>query len=108
MTCGPAVTSARISADIRQAHRCESAFHDRGTFVMCRLKCKDSQVKQFSSLRARLVGTVFLAITPAALLLWAAHLPWSGFIVGLIALGAAWLGGERFILRQVRLLTQAA
>jgi signal transduction histidine kinase/HAMP domain-containing protein len=72
----------------------------------------------FSSLRARLVGTVFLAVAPA----WALaffivketgteqDLPWmllSG-LIGLVALGAAWFGGERFILRQVRVLYEAA
>jgi signal transduction histidine kinase/ActR/RegA family two-component response regulator/HAMP domain-containing protein len=62
----------------------------------------------FSSLRARLVGTVFVAITPAWALMYYTHLPWAGFIVGLIALGAAWFGGERFILRQVRTLCNAA
>jgi signal transduction histidine kinase/HAMP domain-containing protein len=35
-------------------------------------------------------------------------LPWTGFGVGLFALGAAWFGGERFILRQVRMLCEAA
>ena len=29
---------------------------------------------------------------------------WAGFLVGLMALGAAWYGGERFILRQIRVL----
>src|SRR5213596_741064 len=62
----------------------------------------------FSSLRARLVGTVFLAITPAWLLMYYTQLPWAGFVVGLLALGAAWFGGERFILRQVRILSKAA
>src|SRR2546423_15098335 len=62
----------------------------------------------FSSLRARLVGIVFLTITPALVLMYYTHLPWIGFIAGLIALGAAWLGGERFIMRQVRLLSEAA
>ncbi len=72
----------------------------------------------FSSLRFRLVGTVFLAVAPASVLLYfadkycTAHygfsLPWAEFVVGLLALGAAWLGGERFILRQVRILYNAA
>jgi signal transduction histidine kinase/HAMP domain-containing protein/ActR/RegA family two-component response regulator len=72
----------------------------------------------FSSLRFRLVGTVFLAVAPACVLMYfankyyAAHygneLPWTGFAVGLVALGAAWFGGERFILRQVRMLSKAA
>jgi signal transduction histidine kinase/CheY-like chemotaxis protein len=34
--------------------------------------------------------------------------PWMAYVVGLVALGAAWLGGERFILRQVRILSKAA
>jgi signal transduction histidine kinase/ActR/RegA family two-component response regulator len=61
-----------------------------------------------SSLRARLVGVVFIAITPAWVLMYLTHLPWIGFLVGLLALGAAWFGGERFILRQVRILGVAA
>src|SRR5438477_4831321 len=62
----------------------------------------------FTSLRARLVGTVFIAIAPAWVLMYYTHLPWTGFVVGLLALGAAWFGGERFILRQVRVLSNAA
>src|SRR5262245_20371719 len=72
----------------------------------------------FSSLRARLVGTIFLAIAPA----WGVtylivkhtgteqdfHWMLVSGAVGLVALGAAWLGGERFVLRQVRQLYQAA
>ena len=34
-------------------------------------------------------------------------MPWESFIVGLLALVAAWYGGEHFILRQVRALSQA-
>src|SRR5436305_627157 len=59
-----------------------------------------------SSLRARLVGTVFLAIAPAWVLMYYIHLPWIGFLAGLLALGAAWLGGERFVMRQVGLLSE--
>ncbi len=68
----------------------------------------------FNSLRARLVGMVFLAIAPAwaAIHLMAKHTgtepPWASFVVGMVALGAAWVGGERFILRQVRMLLGAA
>jgi len=71
----------------------------------------------FSSLRFRLVGTVFLAVAPAWVLMYFAdkyytahygtELPWTGFAVGLVALAAAWFGGERFILRQVRILSKA-
>ena len=80
----------------------------------------------------RLVGTVFMAIFPALMVLFwldsyqarvaaetgainpfrlndfETHFPWAGFAVGLLALGAAWFGGEHFILRQVRLLSKAA
>ena len=71
-----------------------------------------------SSLRFRLVGTVFLAVAPASVLLYfgnkyyaakyGASPPWTEFVVGLLALWAAWFGGERFILRQVRILSKAA
>src|SRR5438445_13720423 len=69
---------------------------------------------RFSSLRVRLVGAVFVAIAPAWVLMYFlarkthTELPWAGFAVGLLALGAAWFGGERFILRQIRLLFRAA
>lgn len=33
--------------------------------------------------------------------------PWGSFVVGVLALGAAWYGGEHFILRQVRVLSRA-
>ena len=73
---------------------------------------------RFSSLRARLVGTVFLAVAPAWVLMCfllkgtgtEQDLPWMllAVAVGLLSLGAAWLGGERFVLRQVRELSRAA
>jgi signal transduction histidine kinase len=75
-------------------------------------------MNSFSSVRVRLVGAVFLAVAPASLVMYLAdkyyaahygdHLPWTGFAVGLFALAAAWFGGERFILRQVQMLWQAA
>ena len=53
----------------------------------------------------RLVATVFLAIAPACGVIYFYELPERMvFIVGLLALGAAWFGGELFILRQVRSL----
>ncbi|MDW8310612.1 MAG: ATP-binding protein, partial [Verrucomicrobiales bacterium] len=61
----------------------------------------------FSSLRMRLVVTVLIAITPAWLLMYFTDLPWTGFLMGLLALGAAWFGGERFVLRQVRIILDA-
>ena len=72
----------------------------------------------FSSLRFRLVGTVFLAIAPALVLIYIAHrffaehvpthLPWTELVVGLLALAAAWFGGEHFIMHQVRALSETA
>ncbi len=82
-------------------------------------------LKRFSSLRMQLVASVFLWISPALLLTfivnqnwfweyapdwlkqYALSVPWASFIVGLLALVAAWYGGEHFILRQVRTLAEA-
>jgi signal transduction histidine kinase/CheY-like chemotaxis protein/HAMP domain-containing protein len=73
----------------------------------------------------QLVASVFLWISPALVLTfiinqdwfwryapewlrpYALNVPWESFIVGILALIAAWNGGENFILRQVRALTQA-
>jgi signal transduction histidine kinase/CheY-like chemotaxis protein len=73
---------------------------------------------RFSSLRARLVGTVFLAVAPAGLLTYfllktagtELDYPWIllAGVIGFVALAAAWVGGERFVLRQVRELYRAA
>jgi signal transduction histidine kinase/ActR/RegA family two-component response regulator/HAMP domain-containing protein len=59
-----------------------------------------------------------MAIAPAwVIMYWAdnhffrrygSHIPWTDFTIGLVALGAAWYGGERFILRQVRELSRTA
>ena len=62
----------------------------------------------FSTLRTRLVIAVFLAVGLAWVLVHFTHIPWIGFVVGLVALTAAWIGGERFILHQVRVLSEAA
>jgi signal transduction histidine kinase/ActR/RegA family two-component response regulator/HAMP domain-containing protein len=56
----------------------------------------------------QLVGSVFLLVTPAWLLMYIFNLPMSGFVVGVLALAASWFGGEHFILRQVRALSEAA
>jgi signal transduction histidine kinase len=67
-------------------------------------------MKRFSSLRVRLVGIVFLAVAPALAWLAYTHFEgvWPSFFIGLCALCAAWLGGELFILRQVRTIRVAA
>jgi len=80
---------------------------------------------RFSTVRMQLVGSVFLFILPALVLTYiinqdwfwayapawlkdyALNVPWPSFIVGLLALVAAWYGGEHFILRQVRILSRA-
>jgi signal transduction histidine kinase/CheY-like chemotaxis protein len=82
-------------------------------------------LKRFSSVRLQLVGSVFLWILPALVLTfivnqswfweyapewlrqYAMNVPWASFIVGLLALMAAWYGGEHFIVRQVRALFRA-
>jgi signal transduction histidine kinase/CheY-like chemotaxis protein len=82
-------------------------------------------VKRFSSMRMQLVASVFLWISPALVLTfiinqdwfwryapewlrqYATSLPWESFFVGLLALIAAWYGGEHFILRQVQALMRA-
>jgi len=63
---------------------------------------------RLSSLRTRLMLTVLIAITPGLVLLYVADISWMGFCVGLAALAAAWYGGERFILRHVRVLYDAS
>ena len=60
-----------------------------------------------SSLRVRLVGTVLLAIVLAWVVMYVFNLPRMGFIIGLAALVAAWLGGERFVMRQVKIILKA-
>jgi len=82
--------------------------------------------RTFSTVRMQLVASVFVAIAPALVLTYivnqswfwqfapdwmktyALDVPWASFLVGLLALGAAWFGGEHFILRQVRALSHAA
>jgi signal transduction histidine kinase/HAMP domain-containing protein/ActR/RegA family two-component response regulator len=72
------------------------------------MRSNDIQPKAgLSSLRVRLVGVVFVAIAPALIVLFFTQLPWVGFAIGLLALAAAWFGGERFVLRQLRELVAA-
>jgi len=56
----------------------------------------------------QLVGSVFLLITPACLLMYIFNLPMAGFVVGILALAASWFGGEHFILREVRALSSVS
>jgi nitrogen-specific signal transduction histidine kinase/HAMP domain-containing protein/ActR/RegA family two-component response regulator len=83
-------------------------------------------LKKFSTVRMQLVFSVFVAIAPALVLTYlvnrpwfwqfapewlkryALDVPWTSFVVGFLALIAAWFGGEHFILRQVRALSDAA
>ncbi len=63
---------------------------------------------RFSSVRMKLVGTVLLLIVPALLLMYIYDLPMSGFVVGILALVAAWAGGELFVRRQIQALSFTA
>ncbi len=60
----------------------------------------------FTSLRTRLVGTVFIAVVIGWAVAFFANLEVAGFAAGILALIAAWYGGERFVGRQVRFLLQ--
>src|SRR5436190_19006138 len=62
----------------------------------------------FTSLRMRLVAMVLVAIAPAWVVMYLLHEPVWGLATGLLALAAAWYGGEKFVLRQVRALSHAA
>ncbi|HTV62604.1 MAG TPA: HAMP domain-containing protein, partial [Verrucomicrobiae bacterium] len=56
----------------------------------------------------KLVGTVLLLIVPALLLMYIYELPMSGFVVGFLALVAAWTGGELFVRRQIQAMSRTA
>src|SRR5262245_3762183 len=62
----------------------------------------------FSSLVARLAGTVCAALALGAGVISFTGPLSSGLCVGLIALPLAWYGGEQFILKRVRTLAHAA
>ena len=63
---------------------------------------------RFSTVRMKLVGSVLLLTVPALLIMYNYSLPMSGFVVGILALVAAWMGGEIFIRRQVEALSKTA
>jgi signal transduction histidine kinase/ActR/RegA family two-component response regulator/HAMP domain-containing protein len=63
---------------------------------------------KFSTVRMKLVGSVLLLIVPSLLVTYIFDLPMSVFGVGLLALVAAWMGGELFVRRQVQTLSQTA
>ncbi|HEY3762243.1 MAG TPA: ATP-binding protein [Verrucomicrobiae bacterium] len=56
----------------------------------------------------KLVGTVLLLTMPALLLMYIYDIPMTGFVVGLLALVAAWMGGEFFVRRQVQAMSRTA
>ena len=56
----------------------------------------------------KLAGSVLLLITPAFLVMYIYDLPSSQFVVGFLALAAAWMGGELFVRRQAHALSQTA
>jgi signal transduction histidine kinase/ActR/RegA family two-component response regulator/HAMP domain-containing protein len=63
---------------------------------------------KFSTVRMKLVGSVLLLTVPSCLFMYIYDLPMSGFVVGGLALVAAWMGGEFFVRRQVQAMTQTA
>jgi signal transduction histidine kinase/ActR/RegA family two-component response regulator/HAMP domain-containing protein len=63
---------------------------------------------KFSTVRMKLVGSVLLLVMPALLFMYIFKLPMSGFVVGFLALVAAWMGGEFFVRRQVQAMTRTA
>ena len=67
-----------------------------------------NRISKFSSVRMKLVGSVLLLIVPSLLFMYIYDLPMSGFVVGLLALVAAWMGGELFVRRQVQALSKTA
>jgi signal transduction histidine kinase/CheY-like chemotaxis protein/HAMP domain-containing protein len=56
----------------------------------------------------KLVGSVSLLIVPSLLVMYIYDLPMGGFAVGILALVAAWMGGEFFVRRQVQAMTRTA
>jgi len=68
------------------------------------------RAKRLYSLRLRLVSIVLLAVAPAlALLIYLKNSSlWVDFTIGLFALAAAWIGGELFVLRQVKSIMATA
>jgi signal transduction histidine kinase/HAMP domain-containing protein/ActR/RegA family two-component response regulator len=63
---------------------------------------------KFSTVRMKLVGSVLLLIVPSLLVMYIYNLPMSGFVVGILALVAAWMGGEFFVRRQVQAMARTA
>ncbi len=63
---------------------------------------------KFSTVRMKLAASVLLLIVPSLLFMYIYDLPMSGFVVGVLALVAAWMGGEFFVRRQVQTLSQTA
>src|SRR5207245_2059524 len=68
----------------------------------------DRPMSRSFSVRVRLAGMIFLLVAPASVLMYLADkyyphtflgdVPWPGLVIGMLALGAAWYGGERYII----------
>jgi len=67
-----------------------------------------NKVSLFRSIRMKLACSVLLLVTPALLVLYILQLPMAEFIVGCLALIAAWMGGEFFVRRQVAAMSKTA
>ncbi len=66
------------------------------------------KIFNFSTVRMKLVGSVLLVVVPSLIFMYHYDLPMGDFVVGFLALLAAWMGGEFFVRRQVQAMTQAA
>jgi signal transduction histidine kinase/ActR/RegA family two-component response regulator/HAMP domain-containing protein len=67
-----------------------------------------NKIFNFSTVRMKLVGSVLLVVVPSLIFMYIYDLPMGDFVVGFLALLAAWMGGEFFVRRQVQAMTQAA
>ena len=67
-----------------------------------------NRVSLFRSIRMKLACTVLFLVIPALLITYILKLPFAQFIVGFLALIAAWFGGEFFVRRQVASMSRTA
>jgi len=67
-----------------------------------------NQVSLFRSIRMKLACTALLLVIPALLAMYILDLPMAEFAVGFVSLIAAWLGGEFFVRRQVKAMSDTA
>ena len=77
-------------------------------FACVRKRRMNLKFLKFSSVRMKLVGSVLLLILPALLVMYIYDLPSDEFLIGILAMVAAWMGGEYFVRRQAHALSETA